>query len=243
MNKFRLISPVLAVLALLLTTSASRADLEIALQEAGVNGGAITVVATAADFTSVTFTGTYGSFSVKVQGGSADNGATLSDLLQSTTSVTNTTGSTATLHLWVTETDYTLPPGDLLQVQSSLGGSVTIPTLGLTGIYQGYADKGNNLFGVGDFTTGLQSATFVSPGSYATGTATGNFSRIDGNPYSLTSVVNFTLSGGGHANYAGQENVFPSPAPAPAGLLLALTALPLLGAHGWLRRRKAVKAA
>src|SRR5262245_58694422 len=57
--------------------------LQIALQEAGVNGGAITAVASGSDFTGASFTGTYGDFDVAVFGGASDNGATLSDLLSS----------------------------------------------------------------------------------------------------------------------------------------------------------------
>lgn len=235
MKRTRLIGPALAILALLLATNSSRADLEIALQEAGVNGGAITVVATGADFSAASFTGAYGDFSVKVFGGSSDNGATLSDLLQSTTSVTNTNAtSAATLHLYVSQTNYTLPTGANLSVESGLGGSVNQGTVGLTGIFQAYASNSNTLFDTTQFTNGLQTATQTGT-TFDTGSAFGTFARTSA-MYSLTTEVNFTLSAGGQANYSSHENLT---APAPAGVVLALTGLPFLGIGTWLRRRKA----
>jgi len=210
----------------------SRASLEIALQETGVNGGAITVVDTEADFSTVTYTGTYGDFSVKVFGGSSDNGATLSDLLDSTTSVENTTGGTKTLNLWITQSNYTLPVGAVLGVSSSLGGSVSLGTLGGTDIFQAYADKNNNLFGTTDYTNGPQSATF-NGSSYDTGTAAGLFNNSNG-VYSLTSDVTFVLSGG-KANYSSEVDV--TAVPEPGTVALALTGLPILGLL-WARRRR-----
>jgi hypothetical protein len=136
-------------------------SISIALQEAGVNGVARTVVASGADFASVNFSGTYGDFTVNVFGGAAHNGlqaGTFSDLLSSTTVVINNSGSTATLNLFVTETNYTLSAGPNLNVESGLGGSVSTGTLALNGIFQAYADKNNNLNGLTDFTNGVQNA-------------------------------------------------------------------------------------
>jgi len=234
MNKFRLIAPVWAVLALLLATSPSHATFNIYLQEAGVNGGAITQVGTGADFTSASFTGTYGDFTVKVYGGASDNDATLSDLLSSTTSLTNNAGSTQTLNLYVSQTNYTLPAGTPLVVESSLGGSVTTGTLDYTNIFQAYADKNNVLLGMSDYTNGPQTAT-PTGSSFDTGSATGLFDRTAGEPYSLTSMVTFTLSGGGKANFSDHVNV--TATPAPAALVLVASGVPAL-ALAFLRRRK-----
>jgi len=236
MIRFRYCPPLVALLvgaAMLAAPTRAHAVLEIALQEAGVNGGAITVVATGADFTAASYTATYGDFKVTLFGASSDNAADLSDLLSSTVKVTNNNGATKTLKLYITQTDYTLPEGNPLTDQSSLGGSINQGTLGLTNIFQAYADKNNNAFGTSDFTNGPQSATSQPPSAYSTGTATGLFSRLPTN-YSLTSVVTFTLSGKGSANYSSQENV--TGVPVPAGVVLALTGLPVLGI-GWLRRR------
>jgi hypothetical protein len=237
MNKHSrsLVAPVTAMVAIAVLAMATpaHATLQISLQEAGVNGGAITSVGTAADFSSVSFTGNYGDFTVTIFGGSSDNGASLSDLLQSTTSVTNNSGTSKTLKLYVSQTNYTLPAGSLLNVSSGLGGSVSTGSVGLTGIFQGYADKNNNLNGTGDFTTGAQNAT-QNGNTFDTGSANGVFSRT--NPmYSLTSIVTFALSGGGKANYSSHVNVTPIPEPST----MALGGLGALGLIGYGLRRKA----
>jgi hypothetical protein len=183
--------------------------LSIALQEAGVNGGAQTVVASGADFTAVSFTGTYGDFIVTIVGGASDNGATLSDLLSSTTSVTNNSGNTATLNLFVTQTNYSLPAGPNLNVESGLAGSVNVGTIGLSDIFQVWADKSNNAFGTSDFTNGPQ--TGVQTGStFKTGSGTGVFTRLATN-YSVTSMAKLTLSGGGVVNFSDHVNVTQAP--------------------------------
>lgn len=219
----------------------AHAALNLYLQEAGVNGGLITLVATAADFTSTSFSGDYGDFTVTIQGGSSHNAGNPSDLLSSTTAVKNNSGSTKTLNLWVSQNNYTLPAGSPLLVESGLGGSKnTSTTVGLTDIFQAYADKNNNLVAAGTLTGGAATADFTNGpqtaaptgNTFDTGSAFGLFTRTG--TYSLSSVANFTLSGGGTANYSDHVNVT---VPAPAGVVLALTALPCIGVGSWLRRR------
>jgi hypothetical protein len=222
--------------AILGAPASARADLNIYLQEAGVNGGAITLVASAPDFTDVSKSLTYGDFTVKVFGASSDNGATLSDLLSSTTSVTNNATTSKTLHLYASQNNYTLPAGSPLMVESALGGSVNTGTLTLTNIFQAYADKNNNLLGRTDYTNGPQSAT-ANGTSFQTGSASGLFTRTG--DFSLTTQVNFTLSSGGKANYSDHENVT-AVVPAPGGVVLALTGLPVLGIGACLLRRRKV---
>jgi hypothetical protein len=239
MNKFRLIAPTLALVALLFSASPSRADLELALSE---DGGSRTVVATGASFTAASFTGNFGGatgndFTVTILGGSSSNGATLSDLLSSTVRVTNNTGAQHTLQIFLTQTDYTLPAGTPLSVESGLGGTVNVGTVGLKGIFQGYADRNNGLFGTSDFTNGPQDAKLTGS-TLDTGSATGSFPRTAGQSYSLTSITTLAMSGGGSLNYANHINVTSTAVvPAPAGLVLAASGAVAL-ALARLRRRK-----
>ncbi|MDB5311193.1 MAG: conserved repeat domain protein, partial [Gemmataceae bacterium] len=182
--------------------------LMLILQEAGVNGGVPTVVSTAADFTSTSFTGTYGDFSVKIFGGASDNAADLSDLLSSTTAVQNIGTSTATLNLTMFQDNYTLPAGGPLELESGLGGSVNSGTFTLANIFQAYASSTNNT--TFDFTNGPQSAT-ATGSTFKTGSATGLFNRTPGSPYSLSSAVAINLTAGGKINFASHVNVNPIP--------------------------------
>jgi len=207
------------------------------------DGGAITQVATGADFSALSYTNTFGDFRITLLGVSSDNGAALSDLLGAVTSIQNTSGATHTLRILASQTNYTLPGGSPLNVESGLGGSLIVgTTLGLNGVFQAYADKNNNLLGLGDYTNGPQSAAQAGT-TFDTGSASGLFARIAGSPYSLSSVVTLTIGGGGTVNYSNHVNVTPTATtPAPAGVVLALTGLPCLGFGTWLRRRKVLTA-
>jgi hypothetical protein len=223
----------------------AHADLAIFLQE---DAGNIVEVAHTTDFNplGVTFSGTFGpggtggtDFTVTIQGASSANGATLSDLLTSATRITNTSGATHTLHVWASQNNYSLPAGTPLQVESGMGGSMTNGTLTLTGIFQAYADKINDLLGtptagaaITDFTNGPQNAT-ASGSTYDTGSALGSFTRT-GN-YSLTQVANSTLTAGGQVNFAAHENVTMVPEPSTMAIA-GLGALGLIG-YGLPRRR------
>jgi hypothetical protein len=208
-----------ALAAGLVLFGASRADartLQFALQEAGVNGGVRTVVATAADFTAAGFSGTYGDFTLTISGTSSDNGANLSDLLSAAVSVKNNSGTSKTLTIWATHDNYTLPAGPVLKVEAGLGGSVNTGTVGLTGIFQPWGDKNNNAFGTADQTPGPLSA-LQNGSSFDTGSLTGVFNRT-GN-FSLTSAVVLNMSGGGQINFSDHINLTAVPEPASMVLL------------------------
>jgi uncharacterized repeat protein (TIGR01451 family) len=180
----------------------------ISLQEAGVNGGAPTVVATGPDFTAAQFTGTYGDFSVSVVGVSSHNGATLSFLDSSATSVKNIGASTATLNIAVFQDNYTLPAGSPLVVESGLGGSVSTGSLALSNIFKASASSTNNT--AFDFTNGPQTAT-PTGSTFDTGSATGQFNRTAGNPFALSSTAAINLTAGGEINYSDHVNVTAAP--------------------------------
>jgi hypothetical protein len=214
----------------------ARAEFALYLQE---DGGTIDKVAsTLVDFTSLTYSATYHDFTVTILGGSSDNGALLSDVLTSTTSVTNNSGATHNLRLYASQTNFTLPAGTPLLVEASLGGSINTGTLVLSNIFQAFADKNNGLLITSDFTTGPQDAT-RSGSAYDTGSAFGQFNRTG--MFSMSTVASLTISAGGKVNFSAHEEM--APAPAPAGLLLALAGIPAFGVGAWLRRRRSLATA
>jgi uncharacterized repeat protein (TIGR01451 family) len=184
--------------------------LMLSLLEAGVNGGANVVVSTAPDFTAASFTGIYGDFTVRSLGSASDNGAASSDLLSSTTSVRNNGASTLTLYLTAFQDNYTLPAGSPLAVESGLGGSVNFGNLSLSNIFQAYASSTNNT--TFDFTNGPQTAVQTGT-TFDTGSATGSFSRVVGNPYSVSTTATITLSAGGTVNFSSHVTLKAAPNP------------------------------
>jgi len=210
------------------------ADFEIYAQQDGVNGGAITLLASGTDFTATSFSGTYGDFTLTGFGAASTNNADLSDLLKSTIRIRNNSADTKTITLYASQTDYTLPAGTPLRVDSGLGGTVFDGDLSGSGVFQAFADSGNALLGMGDFTNGPQSATFLG-NTFATGTASGVFdTRIAGSPYSLTSVFEATVSGGGSGNFS--STVIVTAVPEPGSLVLCGLGAGLVGFYGWRRR-------
>jgi len=220
--------------AILGAPAQARAEFRLSLQEAGVNGGAITQVATGGDFTPLQFSGTYGDFSVTFFGATSTNGASLSDIMSSTTTIVNLNGSSRTLTMYVSQTNFTLPTGPKLNVESGQSGTLTSGTVVLANQFQAYADAGNSINGIGGFTNGAQTATQTGS-TFDTGSANGLFTRGSGS-YSLTTVSTLNLSGGAILNLSNHENV--TPVPVPAGVVLAISGLPFLGIGAWLRRRK-----
>lgn len=230
-RKFFAVVALLAGAALFAAPNSARATFELSIR---IDGGPMTLVASGADFGAISYTGTAsGIFDIRILGGSSTNGNALSDLLGSTTRVTNLTGANHVLQVFLTQTNYSLPSGNPLIVSSSMGGTVNTGTVVLTNIFQAYADATNAAYGTGGFTNGPQTAV-ASGSSFDTGSVSGLFTRSG--DYSLTSVVTLDMSGGAVMNYSNQINV--QNVPAPAGLVLALSGMPVLGVGTWLRRRK-----
>lgn len=234
MTQFRnsLIAMGLVVASILGAPSQSRAGFALALIE---DGGSPTTVATGPDFTALGFTGTYGNFTITLLGAASNNGGILSNLLGSNVSIVNNGSGSHTLQIFLIQTNYTLPVGAPLNVASQMGGTVFTGTLGFTGIFQAAASSTNDF--TADFTNGPQNGT-PSGGSFQTGTVNGLFNRTGGpnSPYALMSLVTLDVSGGGSVNYSNSVTV--TAVPAPAGLVLALSGVPIFGLRTLIRRRR-----
>jgi hypothetical protein len=134
------------------------------------------------------------------------------------------------------------------------GTPTTANTQSVSATYQGFLDNTNTIYPGGAAlttpggastpiqTTGTVSRT--SPGTsslvFTPGTSI-NPSVPGGTPFTLTDVLSFTFtvgpgSGQTTANVSASTTV--TSVPAPAGLVLALTSVPVLGIGAWLRRRR-----
>jgi hypothetical protein len=231
MYSLRRILPLVAVVMALCGAAvpSARGSMILGLQEAGVNGGAITTVTSAPSLTNASFSGTYGDFTVNFFGGVASQSPSSSQLLDSTTQVVNNSGTSKVLHMYVSSQDYTLPAGTTLNVQSGAGGTYIQGLGGLT--FTAFADKNNALLGTSDYSNGLQIAVppTGSGTTFDTGEAFGVFTRT-ANPYSLTTQTDVTLAGGASLNYSTHEVLM---VPEPAGMALAI-----IGLGGWMTRAR-----
>lgn len=257
----------LAAVLTLVVPHFARADLEIWLEEDGVPATKI-MVASAPDFSpfGASFTGYYGpsgftaapgspvagkdDFLVNILGGSATNANPTSNLLTSTTKIQNVTGTTPgttagihTLTVFVSETDYTLPgtSGSTLNMDSSIGSTVPVQTgVDNTLLFQSYANNSNLINDTSGTTPGPQSLVLLPPGAFKSSDFTTTFPRTS-SMYSVTTTNGVTLDPSNSANYSTSTSL--TAIPAPAGLVLALAALPSLGAGSWWsrKRKKTVK--
>jgi hypothetical protein len=222
-----------SVVCLLGARSAKAGSLAIALQETvGLHVFAEDQVAIQPAFYTfgTSYSNNIGDFTVVTYGDSAIDGASLSSLLSSTTSITNDSSATATLVLYATEQDYTLPANSVLNVESSLTGTLDAGTMD-SGLFQAFADASNTAYGTNDFTNGLQTVS-GSP-DFITGAANGFFSN-SGSFYSITSVATITLEAGATVNYSDQVHV--TAAPLPKTIWNGSALLGLLGVSQVVRR-------
>lgn len=150
---------------------------------------------------------------------------------------TNTTGASATLNMWVSDTDFTAPVG---QIVGSAGILFSNAVGSGPSSLEFYADTGNaqgaNLTNApGTFLFGATQTPITNPQQFL-----GNDSALfsDLNLFSMTQVAHINLIGGGSFTDFGM-NMQSSPTPIPAALPLFASAVAGAGALGrWRRKRK-----
>lgn len=212
-----------SIVAFSAAASTSQAAVYIGLQQAGVNGGAITEVASGAD--AAFFTGGYGTYEVNLITGS---NAVFPVLFGSTDNTHSTTGASGTIDVWVTLTDVTEVQG-LTHFLTSFG--ISELNSGFTLTSYSYVDTSNSKFG-GDL---LASHTFNSPGA---GLQVGTAYDVGAGPFSIT--TRYTVSGTGNGGAFGTIGVAAIPEPGTWALMI----MGFGGAGAMLRsRRRALVAA
>jgi len=199
-------------------------------------------------------------FNVTSGSGTSNNpgtqGGSNLDLANNTKITTNfgAAGGTHTIRIELTQDGWNAPTGTPLTLSSSAGGSTaylggTNPsaTQTITATYQGFLDNTNALFGKpAAGSTPIQTASTtqsaVGTKSLVFSPATSSSLVPGGTPFSMTDVLEFTFTlsaGSGQASANVSASTVAS-VPAPAGVVLALTGLPILGIGNWLRRRRTV---
>jgi|GEM_PF-1795280 hypothetical protein len=210
----------------LLLMSAAQADplISIGLQEAGVNGGAITTVASGTGAAGV-FNLSYGTFTANNISGIGNPPLANPSVLDSS-SMNVAADATGTLTVYVSETGITAPaPTGLAEFISAFTENMLMGPITVT--ESTYLDAANGLYAL---TTPLGGTTFppLPIGQPVVQTATAD---AGAGPYSVTAVYQIAASGVGSDNATIDVSV-----PEPASLALFGTAL--LGLAWFDRRRR-----
>jgi len=142
-------------------------------------------------------------------------------------------GLAQTITIEVTDTGYTPLAGNL---SASIGGTLT--TGKSTVLDDAYASSTNGEFSTTS-ATHIALGTFSGPPNFS---GSGILPQPASAPYSLTQRITITLAAGGSSGYDTSGNASLSAVPAPAGLVLALTGMPVLGIGAWVRRRTRIAA-
>ncbi|VTR96971.1 unnamed protein product [Gemmata massiliana] len=141
---------------------------------------------------------------------------------------------THTIVIQATVTDLTTAPAPQTLTTKFTAGTTTA-NAAYTG--QSWVDNGNAEFGIpGTFTTGA-----LTPGDGITPNFVGNFTGIP--KYSLTTEIRIDTTGTRDVNIGADIDNVITPTPAPAGLVLMLSGLPLLGIARLRRRNLAAPVA
>lgn len=172
---------------------------------------------------------TVGNFTVDVTArtnspGGQINGLGVADRLQDITITTsNNSFGSDTLVFQVISTGFTVPGvlGGTVEITNTLASSAVDPG--------GSGTLTSSVMGISTYTT--PAVTLSSVGSVS---SSGSFT-LDANPYTVYNTMNIMLAGGDSAQFTGTTTVT---APAPPGVVLALSGIPVLGLGCWLRRRR-----
>jgi hypothetical protein len=236
------LSAALAAVLAFLAPGMVRADLEIQLSEDGGPATTVFMSPPGSPPQSGGFLGTFMDFSVNISVSDSQK-STSSHLLSAVADFTNNASSTHTLHITVSQNNYSLPgsSGSTLTLDSQVNPTEGFDEFGPGQqlVFQSYANNSNMLLDTSGSTPGPQTIDLntLTPGSSDKMTT---FARTT-SMYSLTTTSAVTVVAGGTGTYSANTSLITS-VPAPGGLVLALTALPALGIGGWLSRRRKLAA-
>jgi len=196
------------------------------------------VVASGPNTGPVTFTGTIGGFAITTLASSSNSPGSpaFAGLFGSTTTITNTNASTATLYITLGAQGFTAPvtPPSILML-SHIGGTVPVSDPSNLLTFQSYVDTANGQNTTTGITTGPQNPG-VTGGSFNSDAST-TIASLSGT-YSITEYFAITLSPGSVINFSSSTTLTPA-VPEPSSMAIAgLGALGLIG-YGIRRRRGA----
>ena len=216
-----------------------------------INAGALGVLTTTvSDSTATSGTLTLGNSSTAIPFGdftvlgsistSNSPGSIAAQLLSNSLAVTNTTGTTHTIDLKISDNGYTSPANPLFTATAN-GGFATVSgggsVSGDTANAKAFASFANTLFGTNvtiqnfSFTAGTGT---LDSYSNTVASAPGGASI----PYSMTVELIFTLAGGNILTNRGDGITASAVVPEPATLAMAFSILPMIGLAAWRRRRQ-----
>lgn len=210
-------------------SAAHATTVQIAFQEDGINGSAITQVgSTGSNF--ATFTGAYGDFNVNVATGSSDNQSLQTQL---NTFITTELAATHVLNVYITLSDID-NPNVVLNFDSKFKSIFNGPFTEIT--EQTYIDPSNGLWGDASVTAALLDGATFSTGGFATSTPSTTSDTGPNALFSVTAKYTLTAVAGSTGNANPTIDIIAS-TPLPGTLPLLAGGLGVLWAVG--KKRKA----